>query len=200
MPSIQDVADQINAKLDAISTNTGNTATNSANALVIAQSIKDEIAETNSRLGVVQSTLQAGFSNLSQGIFLLTELQKVGIFLLDHHRRQNDTLICLGENTNDLLCGITRKLTTQIDLSEATRKLLDRIEGVAVRVHADEAGDYDRQAAIQAEMARCCPPDEPTLEPCPETCPRPKFKPAEPRGGEWKPLPGPKAGGGKAAG
>lgn len=185
MPSIQDVADQINAKLDQITVNTGATAANTAD-------IRSQMVQANSRLDMIDTTLNAGFANLSHGLFLVTELQKVSILLLDHHRQQNDTIICLIENTNDLLCGITRKITQQLEISDDTRRLVDRLEGVSSRVHASEAGDYDRHQALQDQIEECCPPEQQPLEPCPEACPRPGFKPVKPKGGDWAPLQRPK--------
>jgi hypothetical protein len=173
MPSLQDIADQANAKLDTIINNTSATAQHTA---------------------AIDQHLQAGFANLSQGLFLVTELQKVANALLDQLRKQNDTIICLIENSNELLCGMTRKLTRQLAVSEATLKLVDRIEGVTARAYPAEAADYDRDAALQAKIDACCPPTLPPLEPCPEDCPKPPFHGVDPRGGDWKPLPTPKGG------
>jgi hypothetical protein len=168
MPSLQDIADQANAKLDTLINNTAATAQNTA---------------------ATDQHVQAGFANLSQGVFLVTELQKVANALLDQNRKQNDTIICLIENSNELLCGMTRKLTRQLALSEATLKLIDRLEGVTARAHPAEAGDYDRDAAMQAKIEVCCPPPQQPLEACPEECPKPPFRPVDPKGGGWHPLP-----------
>ena len=82
---------------------------------------------------IQNTTLAAGFANLSQGLQVLSELQKMTIILLDHQRQQNDTIICLLENNNEMLCGITRKFTRQLELSEAQAESLDRIEGISER-------------------------------------------------------------------
>jgi len=192
MPSIQDVADQINAKLDNITTNTANTAANT-------NSIKTGVAATNTKLtGIDQKLalldvhLQAGFANLSQGIFTLTELEKVSIALAEQNRKQNDTIICLLENSNELLCGITRKLTRQLELSEATRTAVERSAAIDERVHAEEAADYDRLNALQDKIEVCCPPPKRPSEPCPEACAKPDYVPPRPKGLDWKPLPIPK--------
>lgn len=192
MPSIQDVADQINAKLDLIDQNTTNTAQNTANTVAVAQDIKNEMAQANNRLNAIDNDLLAGFANVSQGLFAIAELQSVSNALLDANRQQNDTIICLIENSNELLCSITRKLTQQLDLSAATLTSVNRIEGIAVRSHSGEAADYDRHIALQEEIEACCPPDEREPEPCPEPCKTPKFRPFSPKGQDWKPLPTPK--------
>lgn len=195
MPSIQDVADQINAKLDLINQNTTNTAQNTANTVTVAQDIKGELIQANSRLNAIDNDLLAGFANVSQGLFAISELQMVSNALLDANRQQNDTIICLIENSNELLCGITRKLTQQLELSAATLTSVNRIEGIAERSHAGEAADYDRHTALQDQIEACCPPDEGKPEACPEACKTPKFRPFSPKGQDWKPLPTPKKSG-----
>lgn len=166
MPSIQDVADQINAKLDQINQNTA-----------------DTVAVSNG----IRNDIQTGVAVLANGLFAIWETQKVTNSILDHHSDQNDTIICLLENTNELLCGMTRKLTHQLDLSEQLLKSMKRVEGIAERVQPAAAGDYDRLVALQAQMLECCPPDEVKPEPCPEACAVRPPKPYQPKGQDWKP-------------
>jgi hypothetical protein len=192
MATIQDVADQINAKLDSISASTGTTATNTGNLVTLAGDIRNQLVQSNAHLTAIDGDLQVGFANLSQGLFLLSELEKVSISLLDQNRKQNDTIICLIENSNELLCGITRKLTRQLELSAATLKSTVRIEGIEERVHAAEAADYDRLLALKAQIEACCPPPQPPLEPCPPACEKSPYHPVRPGGQDWHPLPTPK--------
>ena len=180
MPSIQDVADQINAKLDQINQNTADT-------VAVGNGIRGDLVEVNTKLDTLDGHLQAGVAQISSGLFAISELQKVTNSILDHHTKQNDTVICLLDNTNELLCGMTRKLTRQLDLSERQLVSLQRIEGIAERVHPGAAGDFDRAAELEAKILECCPPEEPPLEPCPEPCPVAKPRPYRPKGQDWKP-------------
>ncbi|MEE8585481.1 MAG: hypothetical protein V3T83_11580, partial [Acidobacteriota bacterium] len=82
MPSIQDVADQLNARLDLISTNTANTAQNTADNLAVSQDIRNELVQANSRLSQIDNTLAIGFANLSQGLFALIQVQLAALNLL----------------------------------------------------------------------------------------------------------------------
>jgi hypothetical protein len=182
MPSIQDVADQVNAKLDTISTNTSDTATNTA-------AIQAGVNTANAKLGLIDNHLQLGFSNLSHGIFALVELEKVSVALAEQNRKQNDTIICLLENSNEMLCGITRKLTRQLDLSERILSAAARLVAIEERVHAAEAADYDRFNVLQDEIRVCCPPPKPPIEPCPAPCPKSDYVPTRPNGQDWTPLP-----------
>jgi ABC-type transporter Mla subunit MlaD len=184
MPNLQDVADQINARLDQISTNTASTAGNTAD-------IRNELVQTNSRLLQIDATLVNGFANLSQGLFALIQVQIIAAGLLDHNRKQNDTIICELANSNTLLCSILRKLTRQLRSSEAAQASLARIEGISERVHALEAGDVDRQRELLEQVQDCCPPEPVPQEPCPDMCPPPVYRDRQPTGQDWKPLPPP---------
>jgi hypothetical protein len=184
MPSIQDVADQINARLDQIQTNTSNTAQNTAD-------IRNELVQTNNRLNQVNNTLVNGFANLSQGIFALLQVQLAALGLLDHNRQQNDTIICELGISNDLLCNIMRKLGRQVGLSEEMLKFIEETAGILERVHCCEAGDYQRHLEMVNKLEECCPPDRVPEEPCPERCRIPVFRDRQPAGQDWKPLPTP---------
>ncbi|MCC7371519.1 MAG: hypothetical protein IT306_24075 [Chloroflexi bacterium] len=182
MPSIQDVADQINAKLDQINTNT-------ATSVTIGNGIRTDIGQTNAKLDTLDAHLQAGVSELANGIFAIFELHKATNAILEHQSKQNDTIICLITNTNELLCGITRKLTRQLALSEQTLTSVKRIEGIAERAEPAAAGDYDRLAELDHRLLECCPPEQPKPEACPEPCPVPRDDPYRPKGQDWRPRP-----------
>lgn len=191
MPSIQDVADQINERLDLVVTHTANTAQNTADTLAVSQDMRDELVQANGRLSQINTTLQTGFTNLSQGLFALIQVQLVAVSLLDHNRKQNDTIICELVNNNELLCSIKRKLGRQLHISEAALKSLERVEGIAERVHCCEAADYDRDRELARRLEACCPPEPPPQEPCPEVCKTPDYRGREPTGQDWEPLPNP---------
>ncbi|HEY0551007.1 MAG TPA: hypothetical protein VGF13_15490 [Verrucomicrobiae bacterium] len=184
MPSIQDVADQINARLDQISTNTANTAQNTAD-------IRSRVDQTNNRLAQIDNTLAVGFANLSQGLFAILQVELVAVELLDQNRKQNDTIICELRHSNQLLCNIMRKFGHQLRLSEATLKSALRMEGIAERAHCCEAGDYDRSLEMMKHLEECCPPKPLPEEACPEACPAPHYRERQPGGLDWKPLPPP---------
>ena len=107
MPSIQDVADQINARLDQINTNT-------AENVNVSKDIRSRIDTTNNLLSQTINVLTTGFVNIGQGLFAVLEVQKSVLNLLDHNRKQNDTIICELTHSNDLLCKIMDKLVQQV--------------------------------------------------------------------------------------
>jgi len=182
VPNIQDIANQANAKLDTLIANTAD---------IVAETAKLEpkIDLTNSRLQQIDATLAAGFSNLGGGLFAILEVERATLAAELQQIRQNDTIICLLENADTLLCGITRKLNLQLALSERIALASERIEGISERAHCCEAGDYDRDQKRKAQIEQCCPPPAPPIEACPESCPKHPFTPGEPKGQNWKPLP-----------
>jgi hypothetical protein len=184
MPSIQDVADQINARLNLIATNT-------ADNLVVSKDIRDELVQANGRLLHIDNTLATGFANLSQGLFALLQVQLVALDLLDQNRKQNDTIICELVNNNELLCNIMRKLGHQLRIIEATLKSIERIEGITERMHCCEAAEYDRNRDLIRKIEECCPPEPIPEEKCPEVCKEPIYRERQPSGQDWKPLPTP---------
>jgi hypothetical protein len=174
MPSIQDVADQINARLDLVATNTKQTAQNTANILAVSKDMHD--------------TLDAGFANLSQGLSALMKVQLAALDLLDHNRKQNETIICELVNSNQLLCNVMRKLGHQLQVSEASLKSTKRIEGIFERIHCCEAVDYDRNSDLIREIRECCPPEAMPEEQCPEVCETPTYRGRKRSEVDWKPL------------
>jgi hypothetical protein len=184
VPSIQDVADQINAKLDELIVNTAQTAT-------LSGEIKSELETLNTTASTLDSHLVVGLNNLAAGLFAIWEVQKASLVQLQHHSAQHDTMICLQENTNELLCGITRKLTTQIEINRSVADSVRRIEGIAEQAEPAAAGHFDRLESVHDKLLECCPPPPVEPEPCPERCPTPKLDPYRPKGQDWKPRTSP---------
>lgn len=188
MPNLEDVGNQINAKLDAITVATEATAVSAADTLTVTTEVRDLTVQTNALIADLDADVTSGFGNVSQGLFAILEVQRAQLLLLDHHRRQNDTIICLLDNATDLLCGISRKLTDEVATSKAILASVTRLEGIAERTHAQEAGDYDRALELRRQIEQCCPPPRPEPEPCPEACEPPRFRAPKPDGQDWKPL------------
>src|SRR4051812_38265062 len=184
MTSIQDVADQINAKLDAIVANTTQT-------VALETDVRTELQTVVGEIGTLDAHLQAGVANLAAGLFAVWQVERAQLVELRHQSDQNDTIVCLLQNADDLLCGITRKLSTQLEISRHLATSLDRVEGIAERVDAAAAGDYDRLVEVTERIERCCPAPVPAPEPCPEPCPVADYKPYRPTGQDWKPQPPP---------
>lgn len=184
MPSIQDVVDQANARFDEASAKLETLVQNTG-------AIANNTAAINAGVHTMDAHLQSGLANLSGGLFALIQLEKASLALQEHNRKQNDTIICLLDHSNEMLCGITRKLSRQLALSEGILGSVRRTEEIVARVHAGAAADHDRLAALNAKIEECCPPEPPPLEPCPGPCAKPTYRPHDLQGQNWEPLPAP---------
>jgi hypothetical protein len=180
MPSIQDVANDINAKLDQVANNTA------ATAAGVVQ-VNNQLQTLNGKIDQLDAHLQAGLSTLAAGLFAIWERQKEANAVLTFHSQQHATMICLLENSNDLLCGITRKLTVQLQYSERQAREMERLGAIADLVHAKEATEVRRLSEMRAELLKCCPPPEPPIEPCPPPCDSPDEVRYDPKGQDWRP-------------
>src|SRR3954452_19412829 len=180
MPTIEDIANQLQTSLAQINTNTANTATTASN-------IKNDTAAIRTELTAVDAHLQSGVVTLGNGLFAILETQKRANSIAEHQSAQTDAMICWLDHAVDLLCGITRKLTREIEVQERMATSLSRLEGIAELVHAREAVEYDRTRRLEREIAECCPPEPRPEEPCPEPCrsPEPDFH--KPEGQDWRP-------------
>ncbi|MGI8998915.1 MAG: hypothetical protein ACR2GO_04340 [Candidatus Limnocylindria bacterium] len=179
MPSIQDVADQINAKLDSIQSNT-------AGANVKLDAIESNTASANVKLDQIDGDLQTGFTHLAGGLQAIWEAQKLTNSILEFQGQQNEAIICLLRDADELLCGITRKFTQQLDLTGKLLKSAKRVEGIEERTQPAAAADYDRLLTLQRELGECCPAEPVAPEPCPEGCEAQKVDLYKPKGQDWK--------------
>jgi hypothetical protein len=180
MPTIQDIANQINNTLTQINQNTQDTANTAA-------LIKGDTADLKTKLDALTAATQAGFADLSLGLFALLESHKKANSLSEVQVAQNQTIICNLENANDLLCRISRKMTDQIALQEEIRDHTKRLRLVSELVHAREAADVTRLEALEQRIDECCPPEQPRPEPCPDPCERLEVSVYEPTGQDWRP-------------
>ncbi len=174
MPTIQDIANQVNNTLTQINQNTQDT----ANTLAL---VKGDTADLNAKMAAMDTNLstrldqlhalnQAGFLFLGQGLFALLEEAKKGNSLLEANVQQNQAIICELKNSNDLLCRILHRQNTQVDLQEEIEDHQEKVRGILELVHPGESGEVDRLAQLTAKIEKCCPPKPPEPERCPPTC------------------------------
>ena len=179
MPTLAEIANQINTTLSQISTNTQDTATT-------AGLIKGDTVDIKLRLDTMQSTLVAGFTLVGQGIFACLEQLRAANSLLDLNAAQNETIICWLSKIAELECQQLRVLqSTQLvtkQIAADTRK----IKQITEHVHPAETLAVDHENQLQAQIDACCttPPKEPgpCFEPCRQRAVeiyKPKF--------EWQP-------------
>ena len=183
MASIQEVADQINNKLDNINANTQST----ANTLGL---IKGDTSDIKNKLDALHATLQSGVVLLANGLFGILEAQKKGNSLAEAQVEQNKTIICWLDNIAELLCDMKRKMNTQIEIQRGIEEATERLKKLAERVHATETVQVERLEEVERELRKCCPPRPVPPEPCPEPCKSPDIVPYNPKGQDWRPPQG----------
>jgi hypothetical protein len=182
MPSITDVFNELvaaNARLDQIHTDLGN-----------------EIAATNTvKTGVdqVDATLQAGFTNVAQGMQVLANLQHETNQVLLQLTKQDEAIICILEHISQNTCELVSQSALQTRLQTRIRDDADAVRDIVETTNPAGALERARRLALQGEIERCCPPEPApaacTYEPCPHPEPIgdkqpdskvPPFKPPKP--------------------
>lgn len=184
MPSLQDIANQVNNTLTQINTNTGNCATTEA-------LIKGDTADLNSKLATLISQEQVDFANLSAGLAKVIDEQKETNLLLDYQRQQNDTVICWLTTIANLLCRADRDLEKLIGIESDTRNQVKYIREIEELVHGEEAMEVLRREELAKKIGECCPKKTPDPEPCFQGCGEPPFVPYKPQVPGYTPLPQP---------
>jgi len=184
MPSLTDIANQVNNTLSQIQTNTSSSDTTLA-------LVKGDTADLKIRADTLIATNQAGFSNVSAGIQSMISRQDQTNAALDFHRQQFDTIICWLTSITDLLCRQLRRLNSILDVDENSLLALEILRDISQLVHGHEAVEVEKLGAIRSRLEVCCPPREPDPEPCGEPCASPKHSPSStdiPAAIPFKPL------------
>lgn len=170
MPSISDVfkeLQQANGRLETLHTD--------------MQDLRSQLLTLHSDLGIVNgsinagfnntvNTLNAGFTNMSQGMHAMITLQAFANSVLLYHSKQQDTMICSLEKISNHTCN----LVTEAHLQTALLTSIESNEGAQTEllksVYPDAALQLARAESVRRQMEECCPPErEPpacTYQPC----------------------------------
>jgi hypothetical protein len=167
MPSIGDVANDIETRLD---------------------DIKAYTLATRDNTNTIASTTQSGFTNLAQGLAALIQLQLQNNDLLASNDQQNKTIICWLTNIADVLCDIKRNTDAEVKLQGAISTTLHRLNEVLELVHAREALDVEKREELQKRVEECCPKKDPEVQPCFQECESPRLPDYHPVKIDWKPI------------
>src|SRR5262245_50820721 len=128
MPSLAEIANQVNAKLTQIETHTENTATRAAQ-------IHADTTNIRAQLATLVGVTQAGFDNLAQGLFAILETQRVANAHLATLVSQGQTIICWLSTSAEIQCKQLRTLEGHTRLLESMRQHLETLDEIARRVH-----------------------------------------------------------------
>jgi hypothetical protein len=182
MPSLTDIANQINATLTQIQTNTQNT--DSTTVLIRADADQIKIS-----LNTLIANEQTDFTNLSNGLAVVIALQTISNQLLDFERQQNDTTICWLTKIADLLCRQLHRLDSQLELEKRMECSLEQMKETFELVYGSQTVEVLRRRELEKRLEECCPEKEPEPEKCYDPCGSPVFKPGNQNLPPWQPLP-----------
>ncbi len=152
MPSLNDFftqIQQVNANLQQLNAD--------------LQTIHADEQQVHADLGVVDSTLKKGFSDL-------VSLQTYADLALDHLAKQNDTIICILEKISQNACTLVNQGDLEVRYEESIRDSAASLKDMYETVHPDAALVLERASAARRELLECCPSPEPkpvcSYEPC----------------------------------
>jgi hypothetical protein len=175
VPSVQDIANQVNNTLNQIQTNTSSSA---ATDVLINEGIATLIAQE-----------QADFSNLSAGLAKIIDEQNQTNALLNYQRQQNDTMICWLAKIADLLCTVVRRLDAGVEIDASIRADVRQMTATGELVHGSQTVEVLRRFELDKRVSECCCKPAPEPKPCFEPCTEPPYVPYQPQTGAYQPLP-----------
>jgi hypothetical protein len=181
MPSIGDIANDIETRLDDIKTNTLNTSNNTSTVI-------NQLTQLNSAVVQVNSTAQLGFTNLAQGLGLLIQLEMQSNDLLASNDKQNQTIICWLDHIAHVLCDIKHNTDTELKVQKNISATLTDLDDVFDLVHAREAMEVRNQRQVEKRLEECCGKPDPEPPPCFQNCEAPKLPDYHPIKSDWKPV------------
>ena len=181
MPSIGDIANDIEARLDDIKTNTLGTSNNTG-------TIIGQLTQLDFKVGQINHTAQLGFTNLAQGLAVLIRLGIQNNDLLASNDKQNQTIICWLDHIAHVLCDIKHNTDTEVKLQKEMSATLSHLDDILELVHAREALEVLNQQELEKRLEECCPKEEPAPQPCFENCESPRLPDYQPVKPDWQPI------------
>jgi hypothetical protein len=169
------------------------TVTDVFNQLVLVNGKLDQLQVNTSLLVNVNASINKGFNDTVNALNVLTAVDIEAVKLLYHQTQQADTMICMLDQISKNTCEILNQATTQTGLQTRLADAMDALLFIAESAHPDGALERERQAKLQAEIERCCPPDEPgpacNYEPCPrpDRIKEPRLPHIDVKGGDQNP-------------
>lgn len=190
MPSLGDIANDIETRLDDIKSYTVGTRDNTA-------AIINQLTQLDIKVGQVNNTAQLGFTNVAQALAVLIQLGIQNNDLLASNDKQNQTIICWLDHVAHVLCDIKHNTDTEIKLQKEMSTTLSHLDDVLELVHAREAMEVKNQYDLESRMEECCPKKDPDPQPCFRDCESPRLPDYNPVKTDWKPIRYPTPGGGQ---
>lgn len=181
MPSIGDIANEAKALLEDIKTNTLGTRNNTSNII-------NQLAQLDTKVAQLNNTAQSGFTNLAQGLAVLTQLQIQNNELLAGNNLQNETIICWLDKIAHVLCDIKHNTDAEVEFQKEISATLSHLDDILELVHGREAMQVANHNDLENLVDERCPKEEPPLLPCFKDCISPQLPDYRPVKIDWKPI------------
>jgi len=181
VPTIGEIADDINGQLEDVKTNTLGTQQNT-------NTIITQLTQLDNQVHHLNNTAQSGFSNLAQGLAVLIKLQTQSNDLLATNNKQNATIICWLDHIAHVACDIKHNTDAEVKLQKEISATLSHLDQVSNLVHSREAVEIRNQQEFVKRLEECCPTDEPRPQPCFKDCASPKLPDFQPIKSDWQPI------------
>lgn len=181
MPSLGDIANDIEARLDDLKTNTHGTWDNTS-------TIIGQLTQLELKVDQVNNTAQLGFTNLAQGLAVLIQLGMQNNDLLAANDKQNQTIICWLDHIAHVLCDIKHNTDAEVKLQKEMSATLSHLDHILELVHSRAAMEVLNQEKLEHRLEECCPKKEPVPGPCFENCAAPALPDYNPIKSDWTPI------------
>jgi hypothetical protein len=188
MPSLEQVANELQSILEDERTNTTAIKSNTTTIKNDTAKIKTTTGEIHTQLDQLTNALAVGFSNLGQGLGVLISLGTQANELAADNNNQNETIICWLTTIANVLCDIKRDMDEEIALQTAMAATLKHLNDIGELVHGREAIEVANRDEIQQRLDSCCPPEVEPVEPCFEPCISPTISESVRVKSTWEPL------------
>jgi len=118
----------------------------------------------------IDTTLNTGFVNLSNGIFAMTQLQQYTNSLLLYNNEQNNVIMCTLRQISQNICALLNEAHTQTEYQESMKETLHKLNRLYEFAHPDAQLNIRNIDEIEKKISKCCPEKKPEpicrLEPC----------------------------------
>lgn len=199
MPSLAELANQVNSTLDQIKTNTLDAATTVGLIKGDTADIGARLDDTNGKLDGLTSAVASGLSALrglvasgvahvGAGLYAQLETLRVTNAHLWTTVEQNDAVLCWLGTIAELECRQVRLLEASLEAQRAAAASLADIAGLLQVVHPREQGEWQRYTALSGRIAACCDRPQPEPRACFEPCAPPEVHRYDPKGQGFEPV------------
>lgn len=142
--------------------------------MVSANDIYNQLQAAVAELNKIDNDVLNLTTLISNGFGALETQGQYADQALSQNAKQNDTIICILEHISQNTCALLNQAVIQTRLQTSMQAELSALAGMFATVNPGAALELERQAALQAQIEKCCPPPQPSVPCTYAPCPAPK--------------------------